>query len=93
MKQIALDIGLAPEPTLDGFVAGRNAAALQHLRLWGESAARSPVPTYLWGPEGAGKTHLLRAARAQLQAQRAAVGWLDADTPPRTPFNEQWAPC
>ena len=22
MKQIALDIGLAPEPTLDGFVAG-----------------------------------------------------------------------
>ncbi|MBP7457347.1 MAG: DnaA regulatory inactivator Hda [Ottowia sp.] len=90
MKQIALDIGLAPEPTLDGFVAGRNAAALQHLRLWSESAARSPVPTYLWGPEGAGKTHLLRAARAQLQAQRAAVGWLDADTPPRTPFNEQW---
>ena len=45
MKQIALDIGLAPEPTLDGFVAGRNAAALQHLRLWSESAARSPVPT------------------------------------------------
>ena len=90
MKQIALDIGLAPEPTLDGFLAGRNAQAVQHLRLWSESATRSPVPTYLWGPPGAGKTHLLRAARQALLAQGAAVGWLDADAPPRGAFNEQW---
>ena len=33
MKQIALDIGLAPEPTLDGYLPGRNTEALQHLRL------------------------------------------------------------
>ena len=90
MKQIALDIGLAPEPTLDGFLAGRNAQAVQHLRLWSESATRSPVPTYLWGPPGAGKTHLLRAARQALLAQGAAVGWLDADAPPRGAFSEQW---
>ena len=90
MKQIALDIGLAPEPTLDGFLAGRNAQAVQHLRLWSESATRSPVPTYLWGPSGAGKTHLLRAGRQALLAQGAAVGWLDADAPPRGAFSEQW---
>ena len=90
MKQIALDIGLAPEPTLDGFLPGCNAQALQHLRLWSESAARSPVPTYLWGPPGAGKTHLLRAARHALRTQGAAVGWLDADTPPRGTFDDRW---
>jgi DnaA family protein len=90
MKQLALEIGLAPEPTLAGFLAGRNAQALQHLRLWAESAARSPVPTYLWGAEGTGKTHLLRAVRQALQARGAVAGWLDADTPPRAPFDDAW---
>ena len=90
MKQIALDIGLAPEPTLAGFLAGRNAQAVQHVRLWAESAGRAPVPTYLWGPPGAGKTHLLRAARQALRAQGATVGWLDADTPPRAAWSDAW---
>ena len=90
MKQIALDIGLAPEPTLDGYLPGRNTEALQHLRLWAESATRSPVPTYLWGPPGAGKTHLLRGARAALLARGAAVGWLDADGPPQRGFQDEW---
>ena len=90
MKQIALDIGLAPEPTLAGYLAGRNAQALQHLRLWAEGATRSPVPTYLWGAEGTGKTHLLRAARQALQAQGAKVGWLDLAVPARTAFDEAW---
>ena len=40
MKQIALDIGLAPEPTLEGFAAGPNALAAQHLRLWTEGRTR-----------------------------------------------------
>ena len=90
LKQIALDIGLAPEPTLAGFVPGRNAQALQHLRLWAESAIRSPVPIYLSGPEGAGKTHLLRAAHAALRCQGATLGWLAADIPPRRAFDEAW---
>lgn len=90
MKQIALDIGLAPEPTLEGFLPGGNGAALQHLRLWSEGAQRSPVPTYLWGPQGSGKTHLLRAARQALLAQGLRAGWLDPDTPPRLPFEEAW---
>ncbi|WOP14218.1 DnaA regulatory inactivator Hda [Ottowia sp. SB7-C50] len=90
MKQIALDIGLAPEPTLDGFLPGRNVQMAQHLRLWTESATRAPVPTYLWGPSGSGKTHLLRAARQALREQGAAVGWLGADSPPRLPFDDAW---
>ena len=90
MKQIALDIGLAPEPTLDGFLAGRNAQMAQHLRLWSESATRSPVPTYLWGPPGSGKTHLLRAARHALLERGTAVGWLDVDSSPRAVFDDAW---
>ncbi len=90
MKQIALDIGLAPEPTLDGFLTGRNAHMAQHLRLWCESATRSPVPTYLWGPSGSGKTHLLRAVRHALREHGAVVGWLDVESPPRAPFDEAW---
>jgi DnaA family protein len=90
MKQMALDIGLAPEPTLAGFLAGGNAQAVQHLRLWAQGAVRSPVPIYLWGPTGTGKTHLLRATRQVLLAQGAAVGWLDAHTPPVAPFDEAW---
>lgn len=90
MKQIALDIGVAPEPTLEAYVAADNAAAVQHLRLWCESRARSPVPTYLWGPAGVGKTHLLRAARAKLQTQGATVGWLNADSPAQLPFDDRW---
>lgn len=91
MKQLALNIGLAPEPTLGGFVAGDNAAVLEHLRLWAGGAERSPVPIYLWGPSGAGKTHLLRALRGALQAQGAAVGWLDPQTPAGAAFDESWA--
>ena len=91
MFQLPLDIGLRPEPTLAGFLAGRNAQAVQHLRLWAESAIRSPVPIYLWGPQGTGKTHLLRAVRHALLAQGAAVGWLDTDTPPQAAFDDGWA--
>ena len=95
MKQIALDIGLYAGPTLDNFVAGPNAAALEHLRLWlghkGSAATRSPVPTYFWGPPGSGKTHLLKAAREGLREQGARVGWLDAGGHNVPEFDEGWA--
>ena len=32
MRQLALDIGLHPVPTLDNFFAGPNTEALDHLR-------------------------------------------------------------
>ena len=34
MRQLVLDMGLAPVPSLDNFVAGRNAGLLEHLRVW-----------------------------------------------------------
>jgi len=90
MKQIALDIGLAPGPTLKNFFAGPNQATLQHLQLWVSNDKRSPVPTYLWGVSGSGKTHLLRAAQASLREQGCAVGWLDASVAEPTSFDESW---
>ena len=95
MKQLPLDIGLAAGPTLESFLAGPNEDVLRHLVLWvGErtdSATRSPVPTYLWGAGGSGKTHLLKAVREALREQGARVGWLDASMPEPPPFNESWA--
>ncbi|MEY4712173.1 MAG: hypothetical protein RIS88_1623 [Pseudomonadota bacterium] len=91
MKQIALDIGLARGPTLDGFCAGPNDAVLAHLKLWCGSPTRSPVPTYLWGASGSGKTHLLRAVEQALRDMGAAVGWLDASLPEPPAFDDRWA--
>lgn len=95
MKQIALDIGLATGPTLTSFFAGPNEAALKHLELWvGEksgAALRSPVPTYLWGTSGSGKTHLLKAVQEALREQGATVGWLDATVLSPPEFDERWA--
>ena len=62
MKQLALDIGLPTGPTLERFYAGRNAPVAQHVRDWvaqpvGASGVGAPVPTYVWGETGSGKTH------------------------------------
>lgn len=95
MKQIALDIGLSTGPTLQNFFPGPNEAVQKHLALWvGEqtsAATRSPVPTYLWGANGSGKTHLLKAVREALREQGAVVGWLDATDLEPGPFSESWA--
>jgi DnaA family protein len=91
MKQIALDIGLARGPTLAGFCAGPNEAALRHLQLWAGSPTRSPVPTYLWGAGASGKTHLLKAVAESLREQGATAGWLDATIHEPPQFNDNWA--
>ena len=95
MKQLALDIGLPTGPTLANFCAGPNLAALRHLELWvgakASASNRSPVPSYLWGPSGSGKSHLLKAAREALREQGARVGWLDAGVLEGPDFSESWA--
>ena len=91
MKQIALDIGLASPPSFGNFFAGPNEAALKHLELWAGNSLRSPVPTYLWGEAGSGKTHLLKAVSESLREQGAAVGWLDASVREPPDFSESWA--
>lgn len=91
MKQIALDIGLGAPPSLANFLAGPNEPALRHLLLWAGSPTRSPVPTYLWGASGSGKTHLLRSTQQMLRGQGAGCGWLDATMADPPPFDERWA--
>ena len=90
MKQIALDIGLATAPAFSNFFTGPNHAVMSHLQLWSGSALRSPVPTYLWGEPGSGKTHLLKAVVGALQQQGAHIGWLDASIMEPPPFNDSW---
>ncbi|MDB5859336.1 MAG: DnaA ATPase protein-like protein [Ramlibacter sp.] len=91
MKQLALDIGLARAPSLASFLAGPNEAAWKHLQLWAGSPTRSPVPTYLWGAVGSGKTHLLRAVQESLREQGATAGWLDPSLVEPPEFDERWA--
>jgi DnaA family protein len=91
MKQLPLDIGLARPPSLASFLAGPNEAAWKHLQLWAGSPTRSPVPTYLWGPGGSGKTHLLKAVQESLREQGAAVGWLDPSQVEPAAYDERWA--
>ena len=90
MKQLALDIGLSARPTLDTFFPGPNEAALSHLRLWASGGTRAPVPTYLWGETGSGKSHLLQAVHQALVDQSMAVGWLDSHTFHPPEFSEEW---
>lgn len=90
MKQMALDIGLATAPSLASFFAGPNESALNHLRLWASGQTRAPVPTYLWGETGSGKTHLLQAVHRALTEQGHAVGWLDAHTMDPPQFQDTW---
>jgi DnaA family protein len=90
MKQIALDIGLTAGPSLANFFAGPNQATLQHLHMWAKNDKRSPVPTYVWGESGSGKTHLLRAVQAALREQGCPAGWMDASVSDPSAFDESW---
>lgn len=94
MQQLVLDMGLPTGPSLKNFCAGPNEAAVAHLKLWlgdATSTLRSPVPTYLWGGNGCGKTHLLKALRTTLQQQGESVGWLDPSVQAPPEFDEGWA--
>ena len=90
MKQIALDIGVLVGPRLANFHPGHNTAALSHLELWMAGRTRSPVPTYLWGDQGSGKTHLLKAVAHHIEQQGAFVGWMDKTTTQPDAFNPDW---
>lgn len=95
MKQLALDIGLSTGPTLANFCVGHNEEVLKHLQTWvgakHTAAHRSPVPIYLWGPSGSGKSHLLKAVQQALREQGAQVGCLDASVHDAPEFQESWA--
>jgi len=61
MRQLPLPISAAAQPSLDNYVAGANAEALERVRALARGALKEAV-VYLWGEPGSGRTHLLRAA-------------------------------
>ena len=67
-QQLLPGIASLPEPTLDNFVAGRNRELVTTLRslTTGRSQERF---FYLWGEEGSGKSHLLKAVADAIQRQ------------------------
>jgi DnaA family protein len=75
VKQLAFDFSVLSLPTLDNFVSGRNAELKLRLRNldWRSGDDRL---LYLWGPPGSGRTHLLRAALARLEAAGSRVAYV-----------------
>lgn len=67
MQQLLLDLAPVPAPTLDNFATGRNAEPLRALRTW--LAGHGEPTLYIWGPPGAGKTHLLGGTAAEARSQ------------------------
>jgi DnaA-homolog protein len=87
MKQIPLAIGLDSRPAFDNFVPGSNGAALAHLQQLVLPAA----PVYLCGPAGSGKTHLMQALVAQVQASGQRAAWFDAADPEPWTLEAGWS--
>ena len=91
MKQLALDIGLSTDPAFANFFSGPNDAVVRQLQLWADNPLHTPVPTYLWGNEASGKTHLLKAVSEALRGHGASSGWMDASMLEPPEFNEAWS--
>lgn len=73
MQQLLLHLSEPPAQTLENFAPGSNAEALAVLHAWLAGAVQERC-LYLWGPNGCGKSHLLRAAaQASQQSGRALL--------------------
>ena len=80
MAQLPLALALADHASFETFVGGSNATAVEHVR----SLAHGGTDTvWLWGAQGAGKTHLLQAAcrEATAAGRRAMYVALPAVSP------------
>jgi DnaA-homolog protein len=73
MQQLPLGVRLPDRARFESFLPGRNREALAHARTIAAGAARGV--TWLSGPGGAGKTHLLQAICAAAGA-RARAGYV-----------------
>lgn len=61
MRQLPLPISAAAQPSLDNYVPGANAEALERVRSLASGRLKEAI-VYLWGEPGSGRTHLLHAA-------------------------------
>jgi DnaA family protein len=78
LKQLAFDLAVPPAPSLENFVTGRNAEAVQRLREIVCHAGGERF-LYLWGAPASGRTHLLRAAVAELQNAGVCAAYVARD--------------
>lgn len=71
MKQLLLDLNAHRTPTLAGFVTGRNTELLALLARVAQRAVHELNERfiYIWGENGAGKSHLLQALAASSDAR------------------------
>lgn len=71
LAQLPLALMLGDHASFETFVTGSNVAAVEHVRSLASGDAET---VWLWGAEGAGKSHLLQAAcRAATAAGRRAM--------------------
>lgn len=89
MRQIPLGLEPGEARSFDTFLTGANRALVEQLRSL--RTQERPAPAYLWGEQGAGKTHLLRALAYEVQCGGGRVGWFDASTSVPWEFDEAWA--
>jgi DnaA-homolog protein len=70
MQQLPLGVRLPDRAVFASFLPARNGQAVEHLRQVAD--ARVVGTTWLCGPQGAGKTHLLQAVCAQASTRMGA---------------------
>lgn len=88
MQQLIFDLYPDAPPSFNNFVVGRNEEAFAAVRAFIEAIPHNaPAHTglfhtslYLWGADGAGKTHLLHAARAHAQTLGFSAHLLGKDS-------------
>lgn len=79
MTQLLLDISPKPAPSLENFVAGRNAELLQMLRdVLAEKQKECFI--YLWGSPGSGRSHLLKAVVDAFRGKHLSASYLVCNT-------------
>src|SRR5512143_1185163 len=80
MTQLLLGIAPAWTPTLDNFVAGRNAELLAALRQ-ALAVKQGERMLYVWGEAGSGKSHLLQASVERAQAAGLSAVYACGEVP------------
>lgn len=78
MKQLAFDFVAPAQPSLDNFIVGRNAEAVQRLKAIAGTPGEDRF-VYLWAAPASGRTHLLRGTLSVLARGGARVAYLSAD--------------
>lgn len=94
MKQIPLSLGPESAMGLEDLLPGDNLLALSHIKALNPKyvlAGHAPVPLYLWGDIGTGKTFLLRALARRWREEGAHVGSFCAGDPVPWVFDEAWS--